>query len=572
MRFFALVFLLGLLISGSIFADIQTEVDKTSVTSDEIFTLTISIQDHLKMSPDLEPLKKDFFIMGTNQSSQFQMINGSTSMATQWQVALMPKHTGELQIPPLQVGNEKTTAQVIHVASLASNKPNNTANTDIFMEASFVPKDPFVQEQFLYTVKLYFSKSIENAYLMPPDLPDARISQSGQDIVYAVTKKGKYYRVLERSYAITPEKTGRLQISPPVLKGYLEGGSNVVDVYGLSNRSLKPIKIVGPLLDIQVKPKPANFVGHWLPAKKVGISQTWEPNPPIFREGEPVTRIVEVTAQGVAGDQIPSLTMTDTPNLNTYPQQPRRETQSNGSQQVGKLTQRIVYIPIKTGNLTLPPLKMRWWNSITKQEEVATLPAKVIKVLPPLTPTAPTRTQPSPANQPAPAALASPQEPPVKPPTSYFWPIVATIFIVLWLITIILWQKQTRSKKQPIQKSKTSELTPKKILAALKKACFRNDIQSARHYLLKWAAVHWKGQAVHSLADCVQVLEKENEQPLAAQIMMLEAIFYDNHRHRWDGMALWEAYYNYKTKKDKKQAEEASDPLPPLYCTDIADK
>lgn len=559
------MFSLLLLVNFKVFATVQTQIDKTSIASDEMVTLTISSTDHLSLSPDIEPLKNDFSIVGTSQNSSFNIVNGTASIATQWQITLLPKHPGDIQIPVLTVGKEHTTAQILHVAG-AKNSTNMlpvTSGDEIYFETSVTPKEAFIKEQFVYTVKLYFSRSIENAYLMPPDMPDAKISQNGQDIIYSVTRKGHYFRVLERSYLITPEKTGQFKIQPPVLKGYLETTADRYDLYGLGSHAVKPIKVVGQFQEVRVKPKPANFVGHWFPAKKVTIQEMWEPSPPIFREGEPVTRGIEVSAVGATGDQIPNIAVDQSIALNSYAQNAKRDTTTDNGQQIGSLKQNVVYIPTSAGKQILPAIKVKWWNSITKKEEVAVLRSKIIKVLPAINrPTSATTA----TNSLAKTATSTPK-PKELPKSKYvewasiIWPTIAFLALVLWLATLYLWRKQTSGK----QYGRKKQYSLKALSAALKETCSQNNAKRTRQLVLSWGALYWKNHRINNLAEVATILENERADVLLKEIMALEANFYANHKEKWSGENFWQAFHDYQLKQTNDQKEK-DDPLPPLYC------
>lgn len=562
----SIVFIVGLLLQLTCYAAVQTTIDKMSIESNEIFTLTLSSNDHLSMSPDLEPLKNDFYIVGTSQNSSFNFINGKASVETQWQIALMPKRTGDLQIPSLIVGKDKSNVQLIHVSAKANtNMLPVTQSSDIYLETSVTPKEAFVQEQLIYTMKLYFSRSISNGYLVPPDVPDAKVSQNGQDIIYSVTRRGRYYRVLERTYLITPEKTGQFVIQPPVLKGYLETITDKYDVYGLGSHAVKPIKVVGQTLTIVVKPKPSHFVGHWLPAKKVVIKETWDAEPPVFRAGEPTTRTVMIKAIGATAEQIPSLTTVQAAGLNSYLQTPKRETNVDNGQQIGDLTQNVVYIPTTSGQVNLPPITVRWWNSVTRREETTTLPGKKITVLPAINQASaalPIKTNVMPAQ---PSVSVTPHDAKVSSFSwsNLIWPAIALAAILLWLVTLLLWRKQ---RKQLQGRMKGVYPSVKSLSAQLKQACDHNNPIQARSLLIQWAKYFWKDDQLNSLADISRLLEQDKQKRLYQELMALEASFYSEHKVKWQGQGLWQAFSDYIATRAQPPKQD-DDPLPPLYCT-----
>jgi hypothetical protein len=550
-----------------VYGMLQTQVNHSSMASDEVLTLTISSNDTVSTTPDLTPLEKDFHIVGTSQNSQLNIINGSMRMESEWQIALIPKHTGDLILPAITVGKEKTKPQIIHVFSKNNVTSALPQHNEVFMEATVAPKEAFIQEQFVYTLKLFFNRSIENPYLMGPDLPDANITQKGEDIIYSIIKNGKYYQVLERSYSITPKNTGHFPIQPPLLKGYIESQSGKMDIYGFSNYSLQPIKVVGPVLAVTVKPKPVNFKGQWFPAKKVSLDETWVDNPPAFREGEPVTRIIEVTAEGAAGEQIPMITVDTRPGLNSYPQQPTRETKTHGDTQVGKLKQKLIFIPTQSGKLILPGVKIHWWNSVTRKEQVAFIPPRIIKVQAALK-ISPIASTLSTSKVFTPNTVVKAGIPPRKkgspPDKHYLWPSIAILFFLVWMGTVWMWRRQIKygvTKKPRAIFGKIS-----KIRKQLQKACLENNPKRARYLFLKWSISYWQDHSIHSLTDVVHLLEQETAIELLAEIMQLERIFYGKDKVSWNGMVFWQALEYYLEKSMQQANKEESDPLPPLYC------
>jgi hypothetical protein len=368
---------------------------------------------------------------------------------------------------------------------------------------------------------------------------------------------------------ITPEKTGHFEITPPILKGYLETASDQYDIYGISSHAVKPIKVVGPIQVITVKPKPAGFAGHWLPARKIEMHESWDPSPPVFREGEPVNRIIDVTAIGATGEQIPNLVATTMTGLNSYVQPAQRQTDTSNGQQVGKVSQRIVYIPTHEGKLTLPALQIKWWNSITQKEQTTTLPAKTITVLPALMKTKPTAKQHVTASKLAQSVntQAEDKEQAVTKPVAHnsLWAAIAVIAVILWLTTLLLWRRQTKKSQQPREQNQPN--SRKTLLAQLKEQTLQNNPVTTRELLLKWAQTHWKAEAIHSLADIVAILEREQAEQFSLEIMQLEANFYANHHEQWQGSIFWNTLNDYLKQKQSTQKNQ-EDPLPPLYCSE----
>ncbi len=65
--------------------------------------------------PDLSPLQRDFEVLGTSTSSQFSMINGRTSSLHRVAGAIVPRRSGDLTIPALQSGSERSQPLTLKV-------------------------------------------------------------------------------------------------------------------------------------------------------------------------------------------------------------------------------------------------------------------------------------------------------------------------------------------------------------------------------------------------------------------------------------------------------------------------
>ena len=68
----------------------------------------------------------------------------------------------------------------------------------VFVQASISPQDIFVDEQVLYTLKLYFWVNVGNLSLSLPETQYASFQQLGRPLEYQATYEGRTYQVLER--------------------------------------------------------------------------------------------------------------------------------------------------------------------------------------------------------------------------------------------------------------------------------------------------------------------------------------------------------------------------------------
>ena len=91
---------------------------------------------------------------------------------------------------------------------------------DVYIEAAVEPRAPYVQQQVSLTVKLYFAVNLTDGSLDEPQVDGLVVRKLGQDANYAADVGGRRYRVLERHYALLPEKSGAVSLPPIAFRGH----------------------------------------------------------------------------------------------------------------------------------------------------------------------------------------------------------------------------------------------------------------------------------------------------------------------------------------------------------------
>ena len=116
----------------------------------------------------------------------------------------------------MNFGNDASQSSTILVTEGTPKKAVNS-DEDLFLEVEATPRNPYIQSQVFYTMRLYTKVDISQARLNEPELTDAVIERLGEDSSYNTQVNGVNYSVTERRYAIFPQKSGQLTIKPLVL-------------------------------------------------------------------------------------------------------------------------------------------------------------------------------------------------------------------------------------------------------------------------------------------------------------------------------------------------------------------
>ncbi|MCV6615478.1 MAG: BatD family protein, partial [Cellvibrionaceae bacterium] len=356
-------------------------VDRKQIAISETLNLTVQINEQAMFSaPSFEELKKNFDILSQHKSNRYNSYNGQVESLTEWRLSLGPKREGKLIIPSFEYEGNFSEAIEIEVTAQAKQQ----AAQDIFVVVELDKSRAHVQEQIIYTQKLYTALSLSSFDPEVLELANARVELLSQ-YDYQTRLDGRRYAVVELRYAIFPQRSGQLQI--PSLRWVAQvssGRRNVFDPFGNSNSRLHRLQTEAKSLTVLPKPSDAN--GAWLPASELQLQQSWSQDPDQFTQGEPITRTISIRAKGLTAAQLPALG-TDPKQqlqqqLKIYPEQPKLEDDKTAEGIVGQRQIIEAIIPTKPGTITLPALQLRWWNTNSRSWQTSTLAEQTIEVKP----------------------------------------------------------------------------------------------------------------------------------------------------------------------------------------------
>ena len=366
----------------------------------------------------------------------------------------------------------------------AQGKPGD----DVFLEVTAEPLTPYVQQQVRYTVKLYFSFGLTDGNLSEPQADGIVVQRLGQDKSYLATVGDRRYHVMERHYALTPEKSGALELPALAFRG---NALDAADPTGFFSRP-RTISARSDAVQLQVRPKPATWTSDpWLPAESMLLKDDSE-LPTEIRVGDPVTRTIRLQAQGLGFEQLPELNLTAPEGAEIYPDKPDTRTRDDGTWLYGERVRKFAFVPTKPGTLTIPGMSVSWWDTAHDRLQTTELAAHTLTVLPPAGKTtngaaAPTA---SPADgEPANVAPSSPSITtpiPGRPTSVRVWQVLAALGFLLWLATLALWWRSRRA--DPIA---AANAPPASGISAQRAAFLRaaalGELAGAERALVAWA-------------------------------------------------------------------------------------
>ncbi|MDH5327035.1 MAG: BatD family protein [Gammaproteobacteria bacterium] len=562
--FYIFVMYFAATVTGTAYAAISVSVDRATISQDESFYLEFSSDSNVDDDPDFSPLNKDFHIVNQSNSSSMRIINGRVSRESTWSLMLMAKRAGNLVIPSIRFGSDKSPQKRITIKkSVKSNGEKGTSA--LYIEAETNTKNLYVQSQLLYTVRIYSAINLMKLALPEPNISagEAIIEKFDTDASYEKRIKGRRYKIFEKRYAIFPQKSGTLVID----------GTQFTAQYVDNRRALRTKVLNTDPINISVKPKPALPAlknKPWLPAEKIQIKEEWPDDPPQFSVGTPVTRTLTIVAGGLTSAQLPQL-QTDMPKtMKLYPDKPSLQDNKSTEGIIGIRQEKTAFIPTREGEFRLEAIEIPWWNTREDRLETAVVPARTVLV------------RPAPAMEPAAGSgIAELGQAPTPQSTSSttapsadagWWRWLAIGSTLGWIMTIVLlWYRkpapvvETRASIPPAAGFKVNHTA----MRELDKACRANDALAAKNALLSLGKSLFPDNPPTSLGELAKLSDGSDGGggEVAQQIRLLNQSIYSEESGSWQSEALLAAIKRFKPSMQPNQGGQEKNVILPLHIS-----
>lgn len=563
-----LLALLGICAAPRAAPNPTASVDRSVVALGDSLTLTIHVDDTGVTAPDLTLLQRDFELYGTSQSTQRSLVNGRLQSSMEWQVTLMPKRSGDLVIPALQVGDGATQPLTVRVGPASGATAAGSADEPVFLEAQLDRTSVYVQQQAVLTVRVFHAIQLDDMQLSEPSFDNASVRKIAETS-FRREIRGVTYLVHERSYAIFPQQPGELTI-PELVFNALQPTSHR-SMFGFPGQG-RPQRKMTQQLQLTVKPIPKSFTGPvWLPATRLALDEHWSNPTRKVQVGDSITRRITVQADGLLAAQLPALEPPQLDNAKVYNDQPTLDDQQDARGVQGKRTENMALIPSRPGRLALPEVRVVWWDVNSDTERVATLAPSTLQIEggaasapvsapPAAAPDTPT-TAPAPAmSSPLAAAASAPAS------TSLPWQIATSLFALAWLVTLYLYWRLRRGGTTPRSRGTEPASTTAMEAAAfrrLQEACRAGDTGAARTALIAWARAFYRAPDIRTVED---VLQRADDPLLLRELQQLDNQLFGRHvdSTAWNGENLLSVV---RGLRGAKTTTAKSDELLALYPT-----
>ena len=369
---------------------ITAQVDRTSLSTDEILNLVVTLNASAMSTPTPSlPSLEGFSVVGSSTSSQFSIVNGAMSSQVVYSYRLRPYQTGDLVIDPVSVtvngltfSTEPVTVHVTQGTGAAPSAPSSSpvqqgpppgepappaeglAGQDIFVEAVVDYPTPFVGQQVVYSFRLYqASSSWGQPQYHAPTFTGFWSEHESSQFKYRVQAAGRIYQVTEVQAILFPTSAGQVTIEPARLT-----------TPGSLFRSGRTLQTKPVSLDVQPLPPdaPAGFSGA---VGRFGMEASVEPVE--GKVNEPLTWHVMLSGEGNI-TTAPDPVWPEMPGWRGFESEATVSSEVREGVAVGSRVYERLLVPSRDGDFTVPSLEYVYFDpAVGEYHTIRTEPVPV---------------------------------------------------------------------------------------------------------------------------------------------------------------------------------------------------
>lgn len=511
-------------------AELTAQLDRTTVIDGESVVLYLEGTD-IKQLPDTSALNANFRIVQSGQSSSQTIVNGKSSHKLTIRLELQPKNLGATVIPAFTVGGVSSDPIAIEV--VARGTPGVEPRDQVFAELSVDNPEPYVQEQVILSLKVFDDGNLVS--LPEPELTgnsDYQIVYLGREREQIIDRGGVEYRVRAYRYALFPQQSGDITIGEITIPASIRDNSYAGNRI-LFNIPTRRIEIKSDSLSLSVKPRAAASTSSWwLPVKSLQLKHNWSADISNAKTGEPLTLTLDTIATGSTSTQLPEISIPDVPGIKIYGDNPEFGSDLENGSLSSIRRERWSVIPNQSGQLLLPEIEVKWWDTQADVERRAVIPAQQIVTQGSATDaadvtatdavnnTASVQTdlspQPEVSDQQSLESTDSQEQTPqnlavqdvsLNTDTTEFvprhWLWLAVAAATAWLATLLAWWWSVRrGKRADVQNEKSHDNgSQRRALKRMQSLAQSGDTSAYSEAVLEWAQYRWPDNQVHNLPE-----------------------------------------------------------------------
>ncbi len=382
---------LGLLVLGlapAAAASFTASVDHALLSTRETFDYVLSLAGagEAQAPPDVSGLARDFEIVSRSRRERTDRLDGRPVSVQEWVTTLAPRRPGLFTLPGVTVNGLSSGAVKVQVVPAIG--PEETGEQSLFARVDAGDVAPYAQGVVPVVVRVFDGVGIRGGGFASPTAEGGTLTPEGTQRTYVRAIGKRHYTVIEQSYLLQPQKSGRIEIDPVPVAVTLPGRPSqaavgIANLLGRLPFSTDPgedLKLTTRPVSIEVKPRPDGAEGWFLPARAVSLTQSWSADPAKAKPGVALTRTLRLKARGAGPNQLPTLPVTEVDGVRQYEDASRTDRITIDGESGAELVQTLSVVPTRAGRITLPAITVGWWNTDAGRQEQVGLPPVVIDV------------------------------------------------------------------------------------------------------------------------------------------------------------------------------------------------
>ncbi len=567
-RAYSIALMVGMtLLCSHSWASLTATADRTIIDSNETLQLLVRLDSQALMGePDFSVIESDFEILSTSRQQQYSRVNGQTQSYTDWNLLLAPKRIGRLLVPSIKYKKDISNAIEITVRKATA---ASAAGQPVYTETLVDKSEVYIQEQLLLTHRLYTSVRLSDLGLDPLKVDDA-LMQKVSETQFQKNVAGKNYQVVEIIYALFPQASGKLQIPALRFSAYETSNNRYGGFSARGNRIIRNTD--AKTIDVMTRPAHID-IDNWMPASSIRLEQQWSSPLDQLKVGEPVTRNISITASGLTGAQIMPLSLSESDDYKVYPDQPQLGDSADAAGVTGIRRESFALVPNRPGEITVPAVSVRWWNSRKQRMQTATLDAVTLQVA------AAEVSAMNPYNSAPTAAVgansliieATPEAPKslmaeLRSSLALQLSVAGNALLLVLLLVLLLFVWLGRSSKAAPRRDlsglNSARLELKQLLTNIERAARKSDLVPLRDSLLAWGRCIFPQQKIKTLAEIAALLD---DGQLQQQFDLLDQALYNRSSEQQPDLKLLVNLVRNAIVPKTETAQTAKAELKPLY-------
>jgi len=368
-KIFCFSIILFFAFSLNIYADIRVELtlDRSSVLLIDTVVAKVTVTGKRKSSfPDIDGFSF-FDVVNGGSSTRLEIINGTMSSSVEYTFYLTPLKPGEFLIGPARVRIKKKTYTSSSVKVTVLKEKNNkteSENRPLFLKSLISKNNLYVNQNTLYTLKLFRREQVSNISLEMPKVEGLAFEPLAEPKKYSTIINAKRYEVIELRYVLVPKKEGGYKIPGALMRmtSYEKNRRGKVFQDPFFNMSRgKPVYLSSNEIQLNVKllpnlNRPDNFSGL---AGRFEIKTTLAPTEVKANESATLT----ITVKGTGNvRQIPDLKLPDVKGLKLYQDKPQLNINKGESAILGEKIMKWAIVPEKGGEYKIPVMGLSFFD------------------------------------------------------------------------------------------------------------------------------------------------------------------------------------------------------------------